>query len=1261
MGATAFVEVLFELEGLAQVYVGSYDRLPNEGLPFEEVLKSWNAIAQDHKDKSSKTKNRPTLSKSLAIDFLNTIREQRPDVPSLQKMVAVNIDALDELARSLDALAVALLHSLGDWHVRDALERSMSALPVDLIAYDEPDGKATIDPRQARVDDIEFLPAADLFQWLDALEINFAAKLTGHAVPTEYGQRQRIQKLYKLIRKTLAHLLSSKLSRTELMPGGLFLVPDGTPPVEAGLSIMMPPLRTQEQIEQERRVFSLSTPSYTKLNFSRRVHWSALIGTLQLIREKPHVLWRVISSMLVDANSPARDAVLSRLISKQSVLSEMRGQFRSLGESESLTMSFNELENTNQNSDLARFQIRLEPSLGGSIIFQHESRVYRSTLESIWKNLTSLLTLNQPCQDLALRLRSLGASLGEDVIQDLVGALELARQSVVEEREETPHLTLQLPREFMRFPWELMQDRDGLLSENYALGRQVFMDSRFTRNVTRHQANTIRVLVIGDPITSDFVQPQGRATWVPPPLKGAQVEARTIVESFERLNDEMAGLVEFVITPLIGKPVLRDDLRRHLRDGCFDIIHFAGHAMNDPNDGDGSAWIVSDGYLHAREIRNTLAWSKRPPWLIFANACEAGMDLGTSSSTTDVSGLATACINNGVAAYIAPLWPVDDEIARWLAVSFYRELLRERFSVGESLRRARRSIWDSLNENGSAAVMPARTALTWASFVLYGDPTARLLQTLWNPTPPATNTEQSSRRSARKSSSMTKPRSRFRSATAGQMRTAIEFPSNLLASNAGEPANEGAVTLELAERDGLRFWRCLQRNATTSHRLLSPLGHLLSDNGRDSSAIEKRRTIAARIGQDRGVIDEIAVVQSWKLKPIVGRPTRSLVADTVSEFDRQQVPDEGLLRYVSAKERRYVDSGSSTSRTRRASQMAVDNGEWLSRNASSGQLNRAILLLHDHLSNSDLLLDQCIAEPGAVTNSSEFSDGENLLGWMLRRYRAVLAYDHWALSKTPLENAIGLNEQLPKRWRLPDGSYGPLELDIVCHGRGGLIARALTALVDSNANIHRVIFVGTPNAGTRLAIPTQWGILADLLVNQVSQDASGYLTRLSSCLAYMFAQQIDSDVPGLHCMRPLSYTKDPASSLLNQLKAVPEDLAKRFFVVASNYTPDRQTIGLQSILDEAGEHAFDSIFQTPGDLIVEAASTWAFDQRIDWSAAPTSVPAENILLFNTEHVGPAGVRPELSPGVHHANYFSHPRVRQFIRNTFEAMSASKSK
>jgi CHAT domain-containing protein len=162
-----------------------------------------------------------------------------------------------------------------------------------------------------------------------------------------------------------------------------------------------------------------------------------------------------------------------------------------------------------------------------------------------------------------------------------------------------------------------------------------------------------------------------------------------------------------------------------------DIIHYAGHAYFDRNNPEDSAWLLSDDFLRASAIRNTLAWTESPPWLVFANACEAGMDAEASAGhyQGDVFGLATAFINKGVAAYIAPLWPVDDAVAAQLAVGFYQALLLDRMSLGEALHRAKALA----RQEPAEPPRHARAALSWASVVLYGDPTPRLLQALWTP------------------------------------------------------------------------------------------------------------------------------------------------------------------------------------------------------------------------------------------------------------------------------------------------------------------------------------------------------------------------------------------------------------------------------------------------------------------------------------------------------------------------------------------------
>jgi hypothetical protein len=87
----------------------------------------------------------------------------------------------------------------------------------------------------------------------------------------------------------------------------------------------------------------------------------------------------------------------------------------------------------------------------------------------------------------------------------------------------------------------------------------------------------------------------------------------------------------------------------------------------------------------------------------------------------------------------------------------------------------------------------------------------------------------------------------------------------------------------------------------------------------------------------------------------------------------------------------------------------------------------------------------------------------------------VFAFDHPSISVDPVAN---VREFL--RWMPSDVS---LDLDIVCHSRGGLVARVLAgelADVDTDRlRVHRIVFVGTPNAGTALADPKNIGDLID--------------------------------------------------------------------------------------------------------------------------------------------------------------------------------------
>jgi CHAT domain-containing protein len=238
------------------------------------------------------------------------------------------------------------------------------------------------------------------------------------------------------------------------------------------------------------------------------------------------------------------------------------------------------------------------------------------------------------------------------------------------------------------------------------------------RRSTRHH-DALRALVIGAPALD---QP------IANPLPGAADEARAVAMTLADLAGSLGPLMDFDPSRdvWIEKRLTRRELRHLLTQGDYDIVHFAGHAAFVKEDPDQSSWLLSDGWLWALELRKTLAASKSPPWLIYANACESSQEPDAEHYQQSVYGLATSCLSQGVAAYVGALWSIDDAVAALFAQQFYASLLSERASLGTALWRARNRVKTLLTRDGE--LRPSREGLGWAGLVLYGDPTAGLLQ-----------------------------------------------------------------------------------------------------------------------------------------------------------------------------------------------------------------------------------------------------------------------------------------------------------------------------------------------------------------------------------------------------------------------------------------------------------------------------------------------------------------------------------------------------
>ncbi len=498
--------------------------------------------------------------------------------------------------------------------------------------------------------------------------------------------------------------------------------PPGTAGRHGGVSLFRP-----------RNLDHLVASDYLDLRFNRSIHWTVLLAVINMIGSHPRALWRILSAVLATADSTTRAQLLERITGPDSVIGSYRQQFVVLAPARALVLTLESDPDAPRGSSSSlhgavvpaeTYRVRLEQADRDAVISEVISHVDGTKLGRLVDALDALLQSPRPMERADAReIDALGRTLGEDILQDL--GRVLGQQAT----RGPLHLQLQIPRSLMKYPWELMHHQRGWLLQDFAVGRQVF--SRATSRITSaRQPGPLRALVIGNPQTTEVS------------LAFAAHEAQVIADRLATLASETDGLLDFVPARDLFVDVALSSarLRQLLREGQYDVIHFAGHARFDPNDAGGSAWVLTDGPLTAREIRNTLAWADTHPWLVFANACQAAGANATYQG--EGFGLASAFLDHGVNAFIGPLWPIADDIAAETASQFYTHLLKERRTVGQALHLSRRAMkaryFDPVESGDATASAPTHAAVgSWAGLVLYGNATATIAQRLGAPPPAA--------------------------------------------------------------------------------------------------------------------------------------------------------------------------------------------------------------------------------------------------------------------------------------------------------------------------------------------------------------------------------------------------------------------------------------------------------------------------------------------------------------------------------------------
>jgi hypothetical protein len=153
---------------------------------------------------------------------------------------------------------------------------------------------------------------------------------------------------------------------------------------------------------------------------------------------------------------------------------------------------------------------------------------------------------------------------------------------------------------------------------------------------------------------------------------------------------------------------------------------------------------------------------------------------------------------------------------------------------------------------------------------------------------------------------------------------------------------------------------------------------------------------------------------------------------------------------------------------------------------------------------------------------------------LFQNYQGVLAFNHHTLGCTIGRNIVQLYEELPK----DDATY---TFDIICHSRGGLLARTLNELDDAaisllakkdrwnrlpkvTIKIDHIIFVATPNIGTDLAaadnLPKWLNRMANLASFIPDSTGSAPLAAVLAVASDVAASAVS--LPGLADMAPCS-------------------------------------------------------------------------------------------------------------------------------------------
>jgi hypothetical protein len=290
---------------------------------------------------------------------------------------------------------------------------------------------------------------------------------------------------------------------------------------------------------------------------------------------------------------------------------------------------------------------------------------------------------------------------------------------------------------------------------------------------------------------------------------------------------------------------------------------------------------------------------------------------------------------------------------------------------------------------------------------------------------------------------------------------------------------------------------------------------------------------------------------------------------------------------------------------------------------------KILLFIHGTFSCSQHLFDEMRKAP----------NGDQFLARAGGHYQQILAFDHPTVSVSPMINAVDLRKALA-------GSMA--DIDVVCHSRGGLVARWWLEAFSGPSGQRRAIFVGSPLAGTSLASPARLraglNVLANFSKLLGTAAMAGPFMKAPAALLRVIGSVVGvtsraplldaalAMIPGLN-----GQSRVDNNAELIRLNRSPWASPSYSFVV-SDFESANPGWNIWRHIREAKTRSAEAlvdmlVFPGKNDLVVDTES-------MTDAAGLTLGPSKNLLDFGT------------NGEVHHTNYFQNQRTLDFVASSF---------